>query len=367
MPETEKRHCVRSFLECCAVSGSTGGAGYGAFTSGMLLADMRSPKEFLQGHIPGAVNIPLFDDAERAEVGTLYKNRGKMEALLRGLSFTGPKLENLVRRFWEELSVSESCASARVRTKKAALYCSRGGMRSGSTAWLLGLAGIDAHVLEGGYKAFRRYTLEQLAALSPSPLYVLGGKTGSGKTEVLRHMARQGAQVLDLEALARHRGSVFGALPGCRQPSQEHFENLLAMTLRLCDPNRPLWVEDECENLGSVNIPKALFQQLRTSPLVVLDLARPARLTHVLQEYGAIDAEAMREGIDRIKKRLGGLEHQRAHAALRAGDLRALADLLLEYYDRAYAKQMHAREPFAVFREDALEEAAQRLMALTLA
>lgn len=316
------------------------------------LLDVRSPGEFSQGHIPGAVNIPLFNDQQRAEVGTLYKQEGKDKAVLYGLAAVGPGLEAFAQR------LLAACGPA----KEVAMYCSRGGMRSASVAWLMNMSGITVQLLDGGYKSFRRHVLEffESKPLS-SRLQVLGGGTGSGKTEVLLLMAELGAQVLDLEGMARHRGSAFGSLEGKAQPSSEHFENLLALALMQCSPELPVWVEDECENLGSVNIPRTFFQSLRSAAFMVIEVSREVRLKRVLRDYGTMDAERMALGIDRIRKRLGGLEHKKAHLALAEGNLEALAGILLDYYDRAYEKQMKTRIPLATICTDDPEEAAARL------
>ncbi len=340
--------CVEDFLDLCATESQ-------ALRSGLFpLADVRSPSEFLRGHIPGAVNIPLFSDEERAEVGTLYKREGRAASVMRGLELVGPKLGELPRAAF---------ALCRGRTGgELAIYCSRGGMRSASVGWLLTMVGLRVHILEGGYKAFRRHTLSLFE--QPHNLLVLGGKTGSGKTRVLARMAARGAQVVDLEGLARHRGSAFGALADKPQPSCEQFENNLAVDLGRIKPGLPVWVEDESENLGSVNLPRAFYRQLRASPVLVLEVSDQARMVRVLEDYGTLPREYMGQCLDHIKKRLGGLEHARARASLAEGDLPGLAAILLGYYDRAYAKQAVNRPPAAVVRTDDPEEAAETLMEL---
>lgn len=315
------------------------------------LVDVRSPAEFAQGHIPGARNLPLFSDTERAEVGTLYKGSGRETAMLRGLAHVGPRLESMAG---EALNLAGPGG-------ELALYCSRGGMRSASMGWLCGTAGLKVFLLKDGYKAFRRHVLEELE--KPRRLRILGGRTGAGKTEVLRQMARRGAQVIDLEGLARHRGSAFGSFPGVEQPSSSHFENLLAVCLGQCDPDREIWLEDESENLGSANIPRGFHRQMREAPLTILDMPIEARKARVLGEYSDIPAGDMAGDLDRIKKRLGGLEHKRAHECLAAGDLPGLAAILLDYYDRAYDKQLDKRPPTAVIRAATPEEAVERLSA----
>ena len=327
-------------------------------TPGLPLVDVRSPGEFRQGHIPGAINLPLLSDEERSIVGTLYKQEGRDAAVFRGLSLVGPKLEFLARR------AVELAKERAGEEKKVAMYCSRGGMRSASMAWLFAQARVNVTVLEGGYKAFRRHVLALLEGEGPEELHlrVLGGRTGSGKTEVLHCLADQGEQVIDLEGMALHRGSAFGALPDGAQPSCEHFTNRLALALDQCDAIRPVWIEDESENIGTVNQPKGFFRLLRSSPLVVLEVPRSSRLKRVLDEYGDIPRERMDDALNRIRKRLGGEAHKRAHALLDSGDLPALAEILLEYYDRAYDKQIHMRVAHATVRAQNTHEAVSLLL-----
>ena len=339
---------VESFLELCATQMR------GALPGPFPVADVRSPSEFVQGHIPGAVNIPLFSDAERAEVGTLHKRESPEAAAIRGLEIAGPKLGDLVRAAY---------ALCRGRTGgEMALYCDRGRMRSSSVGWVLTMAGLRVRLLEGGYKAFRHHVLASFER--PLNLLVLGGKTGSGKTLVLRRMSAKGAQMVDLEGLANHRGSAFGALAGRPQPSCEQFENSLSVALSRMRPDVPVWVEDECENLGTVNLPRAFFRQLKASPLLTLEVPDHIRLERVLEDYASLPRDYIAQRLDHIKKRLGGLEHSRAHACLSAGDLPGLAAILLTYYDRAYARQCLQRPPAAVVRTGDPEEAAIRLLEL---
>jgi tRNA 2-selenouridine synthase len=321
------------------------------------LVDVRSPSEFSAGHIPGAVNIALFSDAERAEVGEIYARQGREEAVMRGLERVGPKLAILAE---------EGRALCRRRAAgEIALYCSRGGMRSASVGWLFAsLVGLRVCVLDRGYKSFRRHVLASFE--QPVSLRVLGGSTGAGKTGVLERMAARGAQVVDLESLARHRGSAFGALPETPQPTREQFENALALALAALDPRRPVWVEDESENLGSVNLPKAFFRHLRASPLLLLESSAAARLARVLRDYGDLPRESIGRSLDRIRKRLGGQAHSRARACLDAGDLPSLAGILLDYYDRAYARQIADRPPAARVSAEDPDEAAARLLALEI-
>ena len=350
-----RRLPLPEFLTCCRLLGSAPApCPRMPRTPGLPLVDVRSPGEFRQGHIPGAVNLPLMSDEERSIVGTLYKQKGRDEAVFRGLGLVGPKLEFLAR----------STVELAGEGKEVAMYCSRGGMRSASMSWLFAQAGVSVTVLEGGYKAFRRHVLSLLEGERPGEilLRVLGGRTGSGKTEVLHCLADRGEQVIDLEGMARHRGSAFGALPNGAQPTCEHFTNRLALALDQCDATRPVWIEDESENIGTINQPKDFFRLLRSSPLVVLEIPRPLRLKRVLDEYGDISKERMGDALNRISKRLGGVAHKHAHALLDNGDLPALAEILLDYYDRAYDKQIHMRAAHATVRAQNTHEAVSLLL-----
>ncbi len=297
----------------------------------MPLLDTRSPSEYRHGHIPGALSFPLFSDAERAAVGTLYTQQGREAAVLQGLSFVGPRLA----------SMAEQALALVGPGREAAVYCWRGGMRSASVAWLLEQAGIKVYRLERGYKAYRGHARELFTR--PWPLLALGGMTGSGKTEALQALEKTGSQVIDLEGLAMHRGSVFGALPGHEALTTEQFENLLEEQLRHLDPARPVWVEDECRNLGGVNIPMELYEALRAAPLIVLNTPREDRTRRVVALYDPAHNAFAAEGLRRIEKRLGSENLRRALAALEAEQYGEVVAILLDYYDRAYAKQLRLR------------------------
>lgn len=343
---------IEEFLRHAGLFGTVRtGEGDGVLPAAPFLpvVDVRSPCEYTQGHIPGAIGLPLFSDEERASVGTLYKREGSRAAVFAGLGYIGRRLEEFARQL-------EACAGS---GGAVALYCSRGGMRSASVAWLCGTIDVKTVVLDGGYKAFRRHVLSFFER--PFPLQVLGGRTGSGKTEVLRLMAERGAQVVDLEGLAQHRGSVFGALEGSPQPSCEYFENMLATALAQCSPERPIWVEDESENIGRVNIPRVWHQRLRTAPVTVISVPQEQRLARVLADYGDQPPERMGRSLDYIRKRLGGSAYKKAHACLADGDLPGLADVLFAYYDRAYDRQLHLHPPGQVVEVTSSAEAAERL------
>jgi tRNA 2-selenouridine synthase len=292
--------------------------------------DVRTPSEFDKAHIPGALSLPLFTDAERSIVGTAYHHRGREAALLHGLDLTGPKLRGLVE-----------AANGLIPGREAVVHCWRGGMRSASIAWLLEFAGYSIYTLSGGYKSFRRFALDALAR--PVPVRLLGGLTGASKTDILQALARNGEQVIDLEDLADHAGSAFGGLGRPDQPSQEHFENLLATAWNGLDPNRPVWLEDESRHIGSVQIPAGVWDQMQKAPIYVLDVPVSRRVKHLTAQYGAHPVEALKSATRRIQRRLGGLRTRQVLEALDSGNLKAACTLLLSYYDRTYRHALTRR------------------------
>ncbi|MEK6477814.1 tRNA 2-selenouridine(34) synthase MnmH [Catalinimonas sp. 4WD22] len=292
--------------------------------------DVRSPAEFTAGHIPGAYNIPLFDNRERAIVGTTYKQVGRQEALLEGLDLVGPKM----RTFVEE-------AYQRAPDKKVLVHCWRGGMRSESFAWLLKTAGLEVSTLQGGYKAYRNHALESLKV--PVQLFIVGGETGSGKTDILKALAKQGEQVIDLEALAHHKGSSFGGIGQSNQPTTEQFHNNLFAHWRRLDPGRRVWLEDESFSIGSVQLPYELWEQMKAASMIQVSLPKEERIKRLVKEYGKQDRTALTTAIQRIEKRLGGLRTQQALEDLAENRLEAVADNLLTYYDRSYHRNMDRR------------------------
>lgn len=287
------------------------------------VADVRSPREYAAGHIPGAVSIPLFDDAQRAEVGTLYKKEGRTMALLRGIDLAAPEMSGKLRRAMEIASDNQLL-----------LYCWRGGMRSGALAWLCSAGDLKPALLEGGYKAYRNHILTYLAG--ERSYIILGGLTGSGKTGILRHMKSTGTQVTDLEELASHRGSAFGALGQPPQPSSEHFANLLYDDLSLHDERNPVWLEDESRNIGTVFMPDCFFERMQTAPVVALMMSIETRMPRLLEEYTSFPVEQIMASVVKISKRLGGDRTREALEALKKGDYPTAIRITLEYYDKSY-------------------------------
>lgn len=310
-----------------------------------LTLDVRSPGEYAHAHIPGARSLPLFSDAERAEIGTAYKRQSQPVAIKIGLRHFGPKLVPMVEQVeqWQRESGWRSGLPA--EAPPLVVHCWRGGMRSAGVAWLLDLYGFRVMTIAGGYKAYRGWALQQMER--PYPFAVIGGPTGSGKTEVLQELSRMGHAVLDLEGLASHKGSAFGNIGMPPQPSQEMFENLLAWRLhelmqdaQVAPGEKPVWVEDESRRIGDVNLSPVLYRHLRSSPLYLMDVPFEERLRHILKGYGKGEIERFVNAIIRIRKRLGGLEAKTAINHLLEGDMAEGFRVLLQYYDKWYAKGM---------------------------
>jgi tRNA 2-selenouridine synthase len=296
------------------------------------LIDARSPAEFALDHIPGAINCPVLDDDERRIVGTLYKQVGAFEARRVGGAMVAA---NLARHLRE-------CFADRPANWKPLVYCWRGGLRSGSMVTWLRLVGWDAQPLAGGYKSYRRRVIEQIEALSPRlPLRVLCGATGSAKTRVLHALAERGAQVLDLEALAQHKGSLLGALPGVAQPSQKQFETLIAQAIEGIDLERPLYVEAESARIGRIAVPPPLVARLRASPCIEIAATPAARLDYLLRDYAYLgnDREALATQLGLLKELQGKETVQRWQTWARAGELSPLfAKLMALHYDPHYGR-----------------------------
>jgi tRNA 2-selenouridine synthase len=289
-----------------------------------VLIDVRTPAEFAKGHIPAAHNLPLFSNAERAEVGTLYKQKSPEAALLKGLEIVGPKM----RSFVEE-------AREIAPERQVVVHCWRGGQRSGSMGWLLETAGFQVHTLKGGYKAYRNYILKAFGDI-PRKLILLGGPTGSGKTEVLHQLSKKGEYIIDLEGIANHKGSAFGALGEDKQPSTEQFENDLYEAVAALPGDAVIWLESESKSIGRVYIPNGFWAQMSASPMVLLDIPKEERIKRLVADYASFSKEDLKDSFERIRKRLGGQHVKAACAAIDAGDFAEAADIGLRYYDKSY-------------------------------
>lgn len=294
------------------------------------ILDVRSPGEYAQGHIPGAVSFPLFTDDERAKVGTCYKQVGRDEAVELGFEIAGPKCATFVRQ-----------AKALAPDRCLRVHCWRGGMRSGGVGWILATAGFQVYTLDGGYKAYRRWVRQVLA--TPKPMIILGGMTGTAKTLILHELAKLGEPVIDLEGLANNRGSSYGALMLPPQPSTEHYENLLAAAWAKFSGDRPIWLEAESRRVGTCRIPDELFLQMMAAPTLEITRSVEERLDLLVSLYGEANPEDLIIATQRIQRRLGGQQAKAAVDFIQAGDLRSACAIILNYYDRTYRHDLERR------------------------
>lgn len=318
------------------------------------IIDVRSPSEFAEDRIPGAINCPVLDDEERIRVGTLYKQVSPFEARKVGAVLVA---RNIARHI-------ETHFSGHSKSWRPLVYCWRGGQRSGAFTHILGEIGWSARRLEGGYKQWRHHVLNGLASL-PTQLQfkVVAGPTGSGKSRLLEAMARQGAQVLHLEALAAHKGSVLGNLPGAQQPSQKHFDTCLYSALSQFDPARPVFVESESRRIGLMTLPDALVQAIASSPVIRIDVDIPARVEFLLRDYDYLcNAERLGELLPRLKEIQGKEVIQHWKSLAEANDFRTLVSELLErhydpLYSRSLRRQLQGTDEGMVFHAKTLTDA----------
>ncbi len=303
------------------------------------LIDVRSPAEFARGHIPGACNIPLLDDDERHEVGKKYVQTGREQAIELGLELVGPKMAALSQE-----------AKRIAPEKERRVYCWRGGMRSEKMAWLFELSGLRCTVLNGGYKAYRKAIMDTFE--KPEHLILIQGPTGSGKTEILQALRAIGQQVIDLEALARHKGSAFGHLGEDEQPTSQQFHNDIHTAMRGFDLSKPVFVEAESANIGKVNLPDPLWAKMKQSPVIHIDIARQARLDHLMEMYGHFPTRQLLESVHRIAGYLGKKRLTSVTDMLERGAVRDAVSEVLDYYDASYerSRKYHLKKILFTFQ-----------------
>lgn len=297
-----------------------------------VVIDVRTPAEYAKGHIPGSFNIPLFSDEERVQVGTTYKQIGKEEAVELGLGIVGPKMLDIVKQ-----------AKALAQGKPVYLYCWRGGMRSGSVGWLLETAGLQVFQLVGGYKTYRNH-FYKLLSVHPWQIYIVGGRTGSGKTEVLAEMAKLDQQVLDLEGLANHKGSAFGALGQLPQPTSEHFENLMHQCFLNFNPKKPVWIEGESQRIGSCFVTMQLFDLMKMGFYANVLVPTHLRIRRLVRDYASFPKEMLKTATLNIQKRLGGVVTAQIMEAIDNNEFDKVAELTLRYYDKTYDYSFNERQ-----------------------
>lgn len=325
-----------------------------------LVLDVRSPGEYTHAHIPGAYNLPLFSDEERKQVGTTYKQQSREAAIKIGLDFFGVKMRKMVEETENVISglsldgskEKELLNNNQPEARSILIHCWRGGMRSAAVAWLLDMYGFKVYLLVGGYKAYRKWVLAQFE--KEYNFNIIGGYTGSGKTLLLHALQKQDKKIIDLEALASHKGSAFGAVVEKPQPNQEMFENMLAESLFVTDcplavttnsqQSAVIYIEDESQRIGNLQIPMPLWMTMRKSAVYFLDIPFNERLKYITKEYGKLEKAYLEEAILRIQKRLGGLETKNALNYLQDGKLKDCFRILLTYYDKWYQKGLNNRE-----------------------
>lgn len=320
-----------------------------------LILDVRSPMEYQQGHIPGSVNIPLFSDSDRATIGTLYQKLGKGPAILRGLDICLPKIKDYLKTL-----------SKISNQRKILIYCWRGGMRSTLMAEVFSKAGYPIVILNGGYQAYRKQIRSGFS--NKAVMLVLGGFTGSGKTQLLQHIADLGEQVIDLEKSARHKGSVFGALGQASQPTNQQFENDLYQQWSEFDFSRPIWIEDESRRMGKLDLPDPLVRQISEAILIDLEVPVSVRVKRLVREYADFDKLLLKEAIVKLKERLGNRNTKEALFELESEHFEAVAEILLAYYDKTYRFTRKKRVQDKIIQvqlsSEDMEEEAKKLILL---
>ena len=285
------------------------------------VVDVRSEGEFESGHIPNAINLPLLNNAERVVVGTTYKQLGQSEAIAAGFRLVGPRLADLIE-------------TSRAIGDEFLVHCWRGGMRSANFCRFMEMTRIHTRQLEGGYKAYRHAALESFK--KPFRFIAICGYTGSGKSEILRAIADHGEQVLDLEKIAHHKGSVFGGLMMPPQPTTEQFQNNLFEAILKLDPKKRIWIEDESIAIGKIFLPQDLWIRMAKSSLVEIMVQKEKRIERLVAEYGIADGNQFLEAMTKIARKLGGQHYNAAKEKLLLKDMSSVIDILLTYYYKAY-------------------------------
>ena len=299
------------------------------------LIDVRSPGEYYKGNMPNSINIPLFDNEDRSIVGTVYKKYGREKAVIKGLELITDKIENILNNIFETLNAYKSknheVISGEIAVK---IYCSRGGMRSQSISWLLEKYNQRSIRLKNGYKGYRKWTLERFK--QEWEMVLIGGKTGTGKTNLLKLLDKNNYQIIDLEGLACHRGSTFGGLGMNEQPSNEQFENKIAEKLKGFKNNNKIFVEAESANIGKCKIPHEFFTQMKTAERIEIKKSESNRLKELINTYSIFDEEDLIEAVLRINKRLGPQRTKIAIESIKKKDWETVCRAVLEYYDKCY-------------------------------
>ena len=298
------------------------------------IVDVRSPSEFCQGHWPGAINVPLFSDTERQAIGKSYKKESRLKAIFNGLKTTIPKTTKLLKLILETTLKDEGVS------RSLRIYCWRGGMRSKAFAWLARTIGINTYLLKGGYKSYRKWVLNQFEA--DLPLRLIGGKTGTRKTDLLNSIEKENIYVIDLEGVANHRGSSFGSLGMKEQPSTQQFENILAESIDNFHKSKAneIWLEDESSNLGKCRIPINLYKKMKAAPIIEIIKTKDERLENLVNLYSQNSQSGLKDAVLRIRKRLGPQRTKLALEAIEKKEWSKACDAMLDYYDKCYEYEL---------------------------
>jgi len=328
-----------------------------------IIIDVRSPAEFADDHVPGAVNMPVLDNQERIDIGTMHKQVGPFEAKRAGAALVA---QNIAHHLQTTLADAP-------RDFKPLIYCWRGGQRSGSMARIFSEIGWHTGVMEGGYKTYRKSVLDGLDVMPPTlNLVVVRGRTGTAKTHILRAAAVAGAQIIDLEGLAAHRGSLLGPEPGSPQPAQRQFESDLCSVLRGLDTARPVFIEAESNKVGQIHVPAALWAAMRGTRTVSIDATLPARVAFLQRDYAHIiaDPDKLTPLLEWVVTRLGHDVVTAWRAHIENGDWTSFVTALLtDHYDPAYDRSSGSRnhDVIDVIDGGALDDAAITAAAAKLA
>ena len=298
------------------------------------LIDVRSPSEYYKGHLPNSINIPLFDNDERSIIGTIYKKDGRKKAVIEGLKFFEKKMDLLLDNLFMNIDSYKYLSKKQNKELFIRIYCSRGGMRSQSIAWLLEKFKVNTFTLNGGYKIYRRWVLDSFS--KKLNIIVIGGKTGTGKTRLLSLLEKYKYQTIDLEGFACHRGSTFGGLGMKEQPSNEQFENKIAEKLNSFKFSNNIFVEAESANIGKCKIPHEFFNQMKNSRRIEILRSESNRLDELINTYSVFKKEELQESVLRIKKRLGPQRTKIALESINNERWDLVCKSVLDYYDKCY-------------------------------
>ena len=299
-----------------------------------LLIDVRSPGEYYKGNLPNSINIPLFDNEERSIIGTIYKKQGREKAVIEGLKFLEKKMELLLDNLFINIDSHKTKLGIKNNELSIRIYCSRGGMRSQSISWLLEKYKFNPITLKGGYKTYRRWILDSFS--KKWNIVIIGGKTGTGKTKLLKLLEKYNYQTIDLEGFACHRGSTFGGLGMKEQPSNEQFENKIAEKLNSFKSINNVFVEAESSNIGKCKIPHEFFNQMKASRRIEILRSESNRLEELIDTYSFFNKEELQESVLRIKKRLGPQRTKIALESINNEKWDLVCRSVLDYYDKCY-------------------------------